>query len=60
MSEPELQRLLKLMQMERITPSAVCDATRGHHAPKEMLTQLSFAEFTRLVEEMKSRHAREC
>ena len=54
MSEPELQRLLKLMRMERITPSAICGSNLGEHLPKELLRQLSFAEFTRLVAEVKS------
>ena len=54
MSVPELQRVLKLMRTNIITPSAIGRANLGTGAPKELLAQLSLAEFTRFVEAMKS------
>lgn len=57
MSTPKKQRFLKLMRMDRILPSDIYRENLSA-APKELLSQLSFSEFTQFVEELKTNRAR--
>lgn len=57
MSVTKKQSFLKLMRMERVLPSDIYREKLCDTAPKELLSQLSFSEFKRLVEEVKTNHA---
>ena len=54
MSDPEKHRFLKLMRMENVMPAHMNREMYIDASPKELLSQLSFAEFLRIKEEVKA------
>jgi len=58
MSASKKQRFLKLMRMERVLPADIQREKLAASNPKELLQQLSFAEFLQLKEDITARHIR--
>jgi hypothetical protein len=57
MSDSRKQLFLKLMRMEKIQISADCREQLAGTSAKELLSSLSFPEFSRLIDEVRMNEA---